>query len=162
MPSEVPSPVTVVRELPDSPVAAAMVSSYVDHLVSVQPGFDVSLDSPPPPGAFEPPRGSFLVLYDARIAVGCGAVWEMEPGVAEIRRMWVVPSHQGRGLGRRMLTTLEEEAVELGCHTARLDSMRVLTPAVALYRSQGYREIGRYNVNPNADIWMERDLGARD
>jgi ribosomal protein S18 acetylase RimI-like enzyme len=90
--------------------------------------------------------------------IGCGAVWEMEPGIAEIRRMWVVPSHHGRGLGRQMLVALEATAVELGCHTARLDSMHSLTAAVAMYRSQGYLEIPSYNWNPNATIWMEREL----
>jgi GNAT superfamily N-acetyltransferase len=143
---------------PDSPAATGMVEAYTAHLVAVRPDFDLSTDAPPPGGAFVDPRGRFLVLFEDDTPIGCGAVWEMEPGIAEIRRMWIVPSHHGRGLGRRMLEALEEAAVGLGCHTARLDSMQVLEAAVAMYRSQGYVEIESYNANPNADIWLERDL----
>lgn len=147
-------------EHPDSPAATVLVEDYVAHLgTNVPGGFDCATDSPPPAGAFEAPRGTFIVMYDDAQPIGCGAVWEMEPGIAEVRRMWVAPSHQGLGLGRRMLEALEVAAVRaLGCSTARLDSMHSLAAAVAMYRSQGYREIRCYNDNPNATIWMERRL----
>ena len=97
-------------------------------------------------------------MFDDVEPIGCGAVWRLAPGLAEIRRMWVLPQHHGRGLGRRMLDALESAAVALGCHTARLDSMTSLEAAVAMYRSQGYEEIDDYNSNPNATIWMQRSL----
>jgi GNAT superfamily N-acetyltransferase len=139
-----------------------MVADYVEHLIANVPGgFDCATDHPPPPGAFEAPRGTFLVMYDDVTPIGCGAVWEMEPGIAEVRRMWVSPDHQGTGLGRRMLDAIESAAGALGCRTARLDTMAALGAAVAMYRSQGYREIGDYNANPNADLWFERPLRGR-
>ncbi len=152
-------PVHIRLEHPDSPTPLDLVAQYTAHLSENVPGgFDCATDAPPPDGAFEPPRGVFLVMHDGAQPVGCGAMWEMEPGIAEIRRMWVVPSRHGRGLGRRMLQALENAALEMGCRTARLDSMHSLTAAVAMYRSQGYSEIAPYNANPNATIWMERDL----
>jgi GrpB-like predicted nucleotidyltransferase (UPF0157 family) len=150
--------VHVRAEHPDSPPARAMVADYVEHLIANVPGgFDCATDHPPPPGAFEAPRGTFLVMYDDVTPIGCGAVWEMEPGIAEVRRMWVSPDHQGTGLGRRMLDAIESAAGALGCRTARLDTMAALGAAVAIYRSQGYREIGDYN----ADLWFERPLRGR-
>ncbi|MFG0258970.1 MAG: GNAT family N-acetyltransferase [Phycisphaerales bacterium JB041] len=155
---------------PDSNVALQLVGDYTQHLtVTVPNGYNCATDSPPPAGSFRAPHGRFLVMFENpagpdaadggdREAIGCGAVWRMEPGVAEIRRMWVVPSRHGRGHGRRMLDALESEARELGCDMARLDSMRALTAAVAMYRSQGYIEIDDYNGNPNATIWMQRSL----
>jgi GrpB-like predicted nucleotidyltransferase (UPF0157 family)/ribosomal protein S18 acetylase RimI-like enzyme len=146
-------------EPPESGAARAMVADYVQHLSTAVPGgFDCATDHPPPAGAFEDPRGTFLVMYDDTTPIGCGAVWEMHPGVAEVRRMWVSPTHQGRGLGRRMLVAIESAARALGCRTARLDTMRALTAAVAMYRSHGYQEIDDYNANPNADLWFERPL----
>ena len=158
--------VTIETVDPDSPVAQRLVDDYTTHLTLTVPnGFDCATDSPPPAGAFEWPSGRFLVMFESdpsgsreRIPIGCGAVWRMEPGVAEIRRMWMVPSRQGRGHGRRVLTALEEVAVEMGCDIARLDSMRALEAAVSMYRSQGYTEIEDYNNNPNATIWMQRSL----
>jgi GrpB-like predicted nucleotidyltransferase (UPF0157 family)/GNAT superfamily N-acetyltransferase len=149
-------------EPPESAPARAMVADYVEHLSTTVPGgFDCATDHPPPPGAFEAPRGTFLVMYDDTTPIGCGAAWEMEPGVAEVRRMWVSPTHQGRGLGRRMLAAIESAARALGCRTARLDTMAALGAAVAMYRSHGYHEIADYNANPNADLWFERALDGR-
>ena len=144
---------------PDEAAATSMLSAYVTYLATNAPhGYDCATDFPPPPGAFQHPNGTFLVMFDDVEPIGCGAVWRLAPGLAEIRRMWVLPQHHGRGLGRRMLDALESAAVALGCHTARLDSMTSLEAAVAMYRSQGYEEIDDYNSNPNATIWMQRSL----
>ncbi len=74
--------------------------------------------------------------------------------------MFVAPRVRGRGLGRALLHALERRAVELGCDVARLDTTETLAEAMALYRSAGYVEIGDYNRNPNATVWLERRLGA--
>lgn len=148
-------------EHPESRSAQDMVAAYVQHLGATAPrGYDCATDSPPPAGAFLRPRGTFLVMYHDATPIGCGAVWCIEPGVAEVRRMWVSPQHQGLGLGRRMLGAIESAAVALGCHTARLDSMLALTAAVGMYRSHGYSEIPDYNGNPNADVWFQRRLAT--
>jgi putative acetyltransferase len=89
-------------------------------------------------------------------AVACGAVRALEPGVGEIKRMYVVPELRGRGLGRRLLVSLEAEATAMGFERLRLDTGRRQTEAIELYRSAGYRPIAPYN--DTADLWFERDL----
>jgi GNAT superfamily N-acetyltransferase len=108
--------------------------------------------------ALEPPTGRFLIGYEGDEAVACGGVTVIAPGVAEVRRMYVAPAARGRGLGRALLQALEATAVELGCRAARLDTIEALAEAVALYRSFGYADIGDYNRNPNATLWLERRL----
>ena len=90
--------------------------------------------------------------------MACGAVHVIAPGIAEVKRMFVVPRVQRRKLGRALLDALEHAAIELGCDVARLDSTESLVEAMALYRNAGYVEIGDYNHNPNATVWMERRL----
>jgi GNAT superfamily N-acetyltransferase len=72
--------------------------------------------------------------------------------------MWVHDDWRGMGLGGRMLRALEQAAVDRGHTVVRLDTNRVLTPAIAMYRRAGYTEISRYNDNPYAHHWFEKHL----
>jgi GNAT superfamily N-acetyltransferase len=99
-----------------------------------------------------------LVVDPAGEVVGTAAVRLLEPGMGELKRMWLRPTCQGRGLGRRLLEASLDEARSLGCQRLRLDSQQKLAAAVHLYRVSGFAEIPRYNDNPRADIWMERPL----
>ena len=53
---------------------------------------------------------------------------------------------------------LEEEARRAGAHTARLDTNRTLTEAMAMYRSSGYDEVPRFNDEPFAYHWFAKRL----
>ena len=80
------------------------------------------------------------------------------PAWSEIKRLWVDPSVRGLGLGRRLLVSLEQRAAEAGSPIVRLDTNRVLTQAIAMYRAEGYREVPPFNENPYAHHWFEKDL----
>ena len=89
-------------------------------------------------------RGVMLLVVDpAGTVVGTAGVRLLAPGMGELKRMWIRPEHQGRGLGCRLL---------------RLDSERRLEAAVHLYRAYGFTEIADYNGNPRAELWMEARL----
>ena len=79
------------------------------------------------------------------------------PAWSEIKRLWVDPSVRGLGLGRRLLVSLEQRAAEAGSPIVRLDTNRVLTQAIAMYRAEGYREVPPFNENPYAHHWFEKD-----
>jgi len=57
-----------------------------------------------------------------------------------------------------VLEHLEHEGRSLGCTMVRLDTNSVLTEAIAIYRSAGYLPIERYNDNPFARCWFEKQL----
>ena len=90
--------------------------------------------------------------------VGCGAIRTFEPGVAEIKRMWISPEVRGLGVGRRLLAELERAAIARKLRTVRLDTNGSLAEALHLYRTSGYREISPYNHNPYAQHWFEKTL----
>lgn len=110
--------------------------------------------------AMAPPTGAFVLAwsYD-RDVVGCGGLQTIDPGIGEVKRMWVSRSVRGQGLGRQLLERLEDEARALGHHTVRLDTNSQLPEAVAMYRNAGYVEIDRYNDNPYPDHFFEKVLG---
>ena len=109
-----------------------------------------------------PPGGFFVVARRDGRAVGCGALIRIDERCGEIKRMWTAPAARGRGVARRVLRKLEGLAQEAGLDTLRLDTNRVLVEAQALYRREGYREIARYNDNPYAHYWFEKQLRVAD
>ncbi len=149
-----------VRRVPaDAAAARLLMAEYMDEIERrLGAPFDRARYPDPAPAELEPPRGLLLVVFDGDDPVACGAVRVIGPGVAEIKRMYVAPRARGRGLGRTLLAALEDGAVELGCRTARLDTMAAMAEAGALYRSAGYEPIADYNGNPLATVWMERAL----
>jgi len=107
------------------------------------------------PSDFAPPRGTFVVAYEHDRPVACGGLKTVGAGVAEVKRMYVVPEARRRGVGRALLAALEAEARSMGFARVRLDCQRHNWP---LYRAAGYAEIDDYNDNPFADHWAEKHL----
>ena len=114
----------------------------------------------PPATAVEmaPPEGAFLVAHERGLPVACGGLKRLDEGTAEIKRMYVIPAARGRGLGRSLLSALEEEARRLGYRSVRLDTGPRQAHARALYESAGYAAIPAYNRNAFADYWGEERL----
>ena len=140
-----------------SPAARAAMTSYFAELAERFPaGFDPTgyLD----PEDYNPPRGRFFLAMSGDEVLACGGVVWIDDSVAEIKRMWVDPAARGRGLASRLLAFLEQTAATSGRLTVRLDTNPVLTPAIAMYRKNGYRDIERYNDNPYAGLWFEKHL----
>ena len=91
---------------------------------------------------------------------GCGAL-KFHPGLpADIKRMWVAPSVRGLGLGRRLLAELETQAVAHGVRVLRLETNEVLTEAVGLYHSAGYREVPAFSDEPYAHHWFSKAMSS--
>jgi len=108
--------------------------------------------------AFNPPMGVFVLALANGQSVGCGATQFLDAHTAEIKRMWVSPAYRGRGVGRQLLTRLESEARVAGRTRVLLDTNGTLTEAIAMYGSQGYVPVERYNDNPYAQHWFEKLL----
>jgi DNA-binding MarR family transcriptional regulator len=152
----------IAVEPPASRDARACVAAYIRELeVRFEEGFDPGKGNPTPDdAALTPPAGCFIIARMDGVAVGCGALRRLSPGIGEIKRMWVAPEARGLGLSRRLLAALEEQARGLGFDRVRLDTNRALKEAQALYRSAGYRAIERFNDNPYADFWFEKGLAG--
>jgi DNA-binding MarR family transcriptional regulator len=148
-------------EAPDGADARQCLTAYVRELAErFEEGFDPSNGNPTPDdAALTPPHGCFLVARLDGRAVGCGALRTLEPGTGEIKRMWVAPEARGLGVAGRILASLEDQARQFGMTRVRLDTNRALAQAQSMYRRAGYREIARFNDNPYADFWFEKELG---
>lgn len=112
------------------------------------------------PGDYAPPEGRLLLARGAGQPVGCVALRRLEPGVSEMKRLWVEPFAKGRGIGRLLVNHLLEDARAIGYRTMRLDTMPERLPvAQHIYRTLGFREIPFYYHNPLPGVvMMELDL----
>ena len=145
---------------PRSADAERCLQRYYAELAARFPsGFELHADHAPAAEEFAPPAGCMLVVRLFGEPVGCGGIRTLEPGVGEIKRMWISPEVRGMGVGRRLLGVLEEVARARKLRTVRLDTHGSLAEALGLYRAAGYREIPRYNDNRYAQHWFEKSLG---
>jgi len=119
---------------------------------------------------FEAPTGHFVVGYLDGVAVAMGG-WRRlgdrpglpSPNAAEIKRMYVAPSAQGRGLSRVVLAELEASARSAGIDWLVLETGQPQMSAIELYRSSGYTEVdgepyGHYVDEPDA-VHLGKSLG---
>lgn len=85
-----------------------------------------------------------VVCYADGIAAGCGASKELEPGVAEIKRMFVQPQHRSQGIGGQVLRELERWAAENGYTECWLETGKKQAAALHLYAKMGYAVMPNY------------------
>lgn len=93
-------------------------------------------------------RGLFAVAYNTnKEAVGCGAIRPINDDIAEVKRMYA--KYKGRGIGREVLTFLEQEASLLGYSALWLETRFINKNAVLFYESMGYHLIQNFGVYVN-------------
>ena len=112
------------------------------------------------PGRYAPPSGRLLLAETAAgLAAGCIGLRALGERVCEMKRLWVRPEWRRAGLGRRLAQEIVTAGAGAGYRAMRLDSLRRLTPALALYRSLGFVDIEPYNASPLDDVvYLERPL----
>ena len=110
-------------------------------------GFDAELAGLPAP--YNPPAGCLLIARQERVAIGVIGLKPLRPGIAEIKRLYVLAEARGTGLGRTLAERAIAEARAKGYERVRLDTHRPsMAAAIALYRKLGFVEIPPYGPNP--------------
>ncbi|MCW2736871.1 GNAT family N-acetyltransferase [Nocardioides sp.] len=144
------------------PDAQALIEAVQAEYVVRYGGQD---ESPIDPADFEDPLGQFFVAYldDTPVATGAwrrSSVRALGAEVtAEVKRMYVVPAAQRRGLARRMLAHLEATAGEAGIEALVLETGMKQPEAIALYTASGYEPIPGFGYYCGSEL--SRCFGRR-
>jgi GNAT superfamily N-acetyltransferase len=142
-----PDGISVVMADWDDPAGAALRAAQRVELIALYEG-----DAEPGAKPTASDVSVFVIAYNAEgAAVGCGALRELGPSTAEVKRMYVVPDLRGRGISRLILAALEAQAVTNGLTLLKLETGTLQSAAIALYESAGYRPIepwGAYADSP--------------
>jgi GNAT superfamily N-acetyltransferase len=104
-----------------------------------------------PPEEFAPPAGgALLILRQNGESVAGGAFRRYDEQTAEVKRMWTHSAHRRRGLARRMLAELEDEAKRRGYRRVFLTTGPKQPEAAALYLATGYRSLPTDGLDPES------------
>lgn len=145
-PQPAPQPEETLRIEPlayDHPAAAGLIADVQRYYVELYGGQD---ESPVDAEEFAPPRGLFLVGRLGEGPVVCGGWRLVTPELAEIKRMYVAPTHRRRGLSRVLLAALEDSARAAGARRLCLQTGILQVEAVELYRSSGWEPIEKFGI----------------
>lgn len=109
---------------------------------------------------YGPPDGRlYIALEEDGTVLGCVGLRRLDAENCELKRMYVRPAYRGRGLSRVLLERIIADAREIGYRAMLLDTLPLLTAAIALYHKYGFHEIPCYNDSPvESTIFMKLEL----
>ncbi|KAB7668882.1 GNAT family N-acetyltransferase [Bacillus sp. B1-b2] len=101
------------------------------------------------------PEITFWTAWEGEDLLGCGAIKELDSKHAEIKSMKTSPDHLRKGVARKLLIHILEEAKKRGYEQLSLEtgSMDAFLPAKKLYESLGFVYCGPfadYIEDPNS------------
>lgn len=112
------------------------------------------------PKMYGPDDGGIILCKAGNVFIGCVAIRRIDEATAELKRMWVRPAFQKKGIGQRLLQEALLMAKNLHYKLIRLDTVTKLQPAIALYKKNGFIETTAYYKNPLKEVvYMEKEIG---
>jgi putative acetyltransferase len=132
----------------DRALVEGLFRDYVASLDADISFQDVSSELAGLPGRYARPSGVVLIAWIGEEAAGAVAYRPIEPGICEMKRLYVKPDFRGRDIGRTLAERLIEEARDAGYRTMVLDTLASMQAALSLYRALGFAPIPAYYDNP--------------
>jgi len=101
-----------------------------------------------------------VVGYEDNKPIACGAIREFTPQIMEVKRMYTLPEHRGKGIAQKLLFELEKWAKELSYTKCILETGKKQPEAIQLYKKSGYTIIPNYGQYAGIEnsVCFEKEL----
>lgn len=101
-----------------------------------------------------------IIAYERDQPVGCGAIKAFDGNTMEVKRMFTDPDVRGKGIATKVLTELEQWALELGFNKCILETGKRMPDAINLYKKNGYTPIPNYGqyIGVENSVCFEKEL----
>ena len=117
-------------------------------LVAGKESFYKQLESLPGNG-YTKPWGTFVIAKIGELATGCVGIKKFDTYSCEMKRMYVLQAHRGKGIGGMLCDFVIKWAKRAMYKRILLDSNVEMKEAVMLYKKYGFKEIEPYCINEN-------------
>ena len=147
---------------PDSPEVQALIAASDAYYIDLYPAESNHLESG------EDLKKPNVILLGCRVdgelvASAAAKILQDNDDYAEIKRLFVLDRHRGRGLSNEIMCHLETELQNRGISLFRLETGIKQPEALGLYRKLGYRErgpFGSYVADPFS-VFMEKRVDCK-
>ena len=102
-------------------------------------------------------QGFFLVAIDQGQVIGTGAIRHLDGDTAELKRLWLLETYHGQGIGYRLVQILLDFVQAYGHKHVRLLTDRRQDRAWRFYQQVGFRLIDCPSDDPN-DVCLEMSI----
>ena len=111
------------------------------------------------PHKYKEPDGIFIIAKDENNVIGCVGMKKLDEKICEMKRLFVNDNYKGKGIGKKLVERIIEEARAKKYEIMRLDTLDIMEKAINLYYKNGFYEIEPYYNNPNNGvIYLEKKL----
>jgi ribosomal protein S18 acetylase RimI-like enzyme len=143
----------------DRALVEALFREYVASLAEDISFQDFEAEFAGLPGKYARPTGVVLIARDGNEAAGAVAFRMVEPGVCEMKRLYIRPAFRHKGMARELANELIDAARQQGYRTMLLDTLDSMSAARSLYRDLGFVPVAPYYDNPLPGVmYMALDL----
>lgn len=144
----------LVEVRPWQPADRDAVAALVVGIQRDEFGLDIDLAAQPDlldvTGFYGHGAGGFWVACDAGLVVGCIGLRDLGGGHGALRKMFVLPSHRGRGteVAERLLARLMAHAQDRRLYAVFLGTTDRFLAAHRFYEKHGFVRIARTDLPP--------------
>lgn len=147
----------IQRETPDQQDVLGFLSAADQRSASLYP---TESRTGPSLSALLSAEVRFFVARDDHRALGCGGYIRMGEDAAEMKRVFVEPAARGQGVGKALVSAIEQAALHEGVRTLFLETGVKSAEALGLYQKAGFEvcaPFADYQPDP-LSIFMMKQL----